>query len=314
MLARGRVEADVAQPRVDQRRPPFPASGRWPSGPRSPPTVGAVELLAIEQRHHGVAELHARNLPARGQVADGERVFARGGKVVQEADAAARAEGHAFLVDELRAGAVEAFGRQRDHHVGELAVGGGHGPRLRIAHGLLRHIARGGEILIEIGGRDLQVRGVVVEAVLARDRRGSSALTSTSSPSRSRTALAYSRWFRRRSGTRPGEACTCAASSRVSRKVMSPFDRFLVRTGLGAGRRHEACAQFAHGGFPHLRIAGQRVEGHRIECRATGPVGGVVAVVAVLLDEAPARVGFILRGRCLRGPQRARRGRERGQR
>ena len=65
-------------------------------------------------------------------------------------DAAARAEGHALFMEELRAGTSESLGLQRDHHVADVAVGGADGLGPNIAHGLLRHIARGGKILIQI--------------------------------------------------------------------------------------------------------------------------------------------------------------------
>ena len=103
------------------------------------------------------------------------------GKVVQEADAAARAERHAFLVDELRARAWQAFGCQRDDHVVLVAVGGAHRLAFAIAHGLLRHLARGGEVLVQVRRRHLQMRGVVVETFLALVG-GSSAVTSASRP------------------------------------------------------------------------------------------------------------------------------------
>src|SRR5690606_22827335 len=68
-----------------------------------------------------------------------------------------------------------------------------------------------------------------------------------------------------------------------------------------ARRRHEAGGQFANGGFPHLRVVGEVVEGHEVEGGAPGPVRGVVAIEAVLLDYGPALVGlFAGAGRCCR--------------
>ena len=99
-----RVEPDLAQPAVDlfDRRIQLlidrlvvgvTADGR------------AIELLAVEQRDDRVLELHPRHFARQRHVADRQFVFAVGREVVLDAEAAARAEGHALETMLLPAGA-----------------------------------------------------------------------------------------------------------------------------------------------------------------------------------------------------------------
>ncbi len=74
------------------------------------------------------------------------------------------------------------------------------------------------------------------------------------------------------------------------------IDLALIRLRL-VRRRHETAAQFANGLFPHLGILADAVGGHRVERYATGPIGRVVALAAILIEEGPFR-------RIVRGPVR----------
>ncbi len=63
-------------------------------------------------------------------------------------------------------------------------------------------------------------------------------------------------------------------------------ERRLIRLRL-ARRGHQPTAQFAYGLLPHLRVGRDVVGGHGVECDAARPVGAVVALGAVLLEQAP---------------------------
>ena len=127
---------------------------------------GAIELLAVEQRDHRVFEFHPRHFPRQRHVADRQLVVAVGREIVFDDEAAARAERHPFDVMLLPAGAGRARRRQRNHHVGGVAVGGRHGRRLGVADRLERDGPRGVDVLVDEIGRDLQGGGVVVEVAL----------------------------------------------------------------------------------------------------------------------------------------------------
>ena len=127
---------------------------------------GAIELLAVEQHDHRVLELHPRHFARQRHVADRELVVAVRREVVLDDEAAARAERHPFEPMLLPAGAGRARRRQRDHHVGDVAVGGQERLRLGVADRLERDGARGVDVLVDEVGRHLQRGGVVVEVAL----------------------------------------------------------------------------------------------------------------------------------------------------
>ncbi len=61
-----------------------------------------------------------------------------------------------------------------------------------------------------------------------------------------------------------------------------------MRVGLGISRwRHQPAAQLAHGLFPGLRVFGDALGRHGVECDAARPVRGVVALAAVFAEEVP---------------------------
>jgi hypothetical protein len=129
--------------------------------------VRAVELFAVEQHDDGVLELHARHFARERHVADRELVFAVGRKVVRDDEAAARAERQAGQMVLLPPRAGSAVRRQRDDHVGGVAVGGCDRQRLRIADGFERDRARGVDVLTDESRRHLQ--SVTVVVVVAAD-------------------------------------------------------------------------------------------------------------------------------------------------
>ncbi len=131
-----------------------------------PADMGAEELLAVQQCHNGVIEFHKRHVAPQRQVADRERVVPVRGKDVLATYAAARAKGHAVAIQLLVALAGVAAYLQRDHHVAQVAVRGGDRGSLGIAHGLCRNNARCIHVLIDVGGRHLQPRGIGVIAGL----------------------------------------------------------------------------------------------------------------------------------------------------
>ena len=127
---------------------------------------GSIELLAVEQRDHRVLEFHARHFARQRHVADRELVFALDREVVLDGEAAARTERHPFEAMLLPAGAGSAGRRQRDHHVGDVAVGDRLGGSFGVADRLERDGARGVDVLIHEIGRHLEGGGVGVEVAL----------------------------------------------------------------------------------------------------------------------------------------------------
>ena len=84
--------------------------------------VRAIELLAVEQRDR-CSRTPSAALRAPAPCRRWSARIRRRREVVFDAEAAARAEGHAFEAMLLAAGAGSALRRQRDHHVGDVAVG-----------------------------------------------------------------------------------------------------------------------------------------------------------------------------------------------
>ena len=138
------------------------------------------------------------------------------------------------------------------------------------------------------------MRGVVVEAILARIRRQQHAHVDAEAQEVAHGIGVFA-LVQSAQGHAAGRGLHLRGIEPRLEKVDESLHRLRVGARLRARRRHEAGAQFAYCGFPHFGIAGQRVERHGIEGRAAGPVGGVVAVVAEFLDETPTSVGLILR-------------------
>ena len=128
---------------------------------------------------------------------------------------------------------------------------------------------------------------------------GSQAVASMSSPSRSRTAYAYSRRFRRRSGTRPGAAVRGAGVD----LVLEPRDELGRGLAVGtprAGRRHQAAAQLADHLLGHLGVLAGLVGVEVVERQAADLGLVVVAAEAVLLISARCGVAAGVAGVCPR--------------
>ena len=75
---------------------------------------------------------------------------------------------------------------------------------------------------------------------------------------------------------------------RVDRGFKVTDDRVDVRLAglLLAGGGHQAAAELVDRGFPDFRLLGGIGEVHRVQGQASGPVRGVVALAAVVLDHA----------------------------
>ncbi len=72
--------------------------------------------------------------------------------------------------------------------------------------------------------------------------------------------------------------------------------------GLRLVRRgHEPPAQLAHRLLPDLGVLPDALRTHRVEGDTAGPIGRVVALAAVLVEESPLR-GLVRRGLCV-GPR-----------
>ncbi len=192
------------------------------------------------------------------------------------------------------------------------AIGGARRQRILVAHGLHHQYACGGDVLVHERGRDLQRRGDVVEAIARFIARQISA-GSTSMPSRSCTALAYSLRLRRCRPTLPGSECAAPTwSSRPSIHEMKAARGGFVGYLVAAGR-HLLAAQLAHGLLEHVDVVGDVLLGHGVERDATGPVLGVVALGAVAAEHIPAHRAAGMRGGSVGGQRRlAEAGREKG--
>ena len=195
---------------------------------------------------------------------------------------AARAERQAVTMHALRARAFDRVCR-------------GGRERLRVANRLRGDLVRGAEVLVHERRRNLQGRGDVVEAIVRfvsrQHRRGVDVevqqilhgvgVFATVQPMQADTADVR---MAGGGGVQAGLEIADEAS-----------DLLVVGLGL-AGRGHQAAAQAADGLLPRLGFSGDVVQGHRVEGDATGPVGRVVALETVLVDDGPVlllRVGGI---------------------
>ena len=137
-------------------------------------------------------------------------------------------------------------------------------------------------------------------AMLSKPSRGSSRGSrldaSTSMPSRSCTALAYSLRLSRCRPTWPGSSCSLPASSRLPSIQETSAARVVLSGTL-----------WPPGGICWLRSLrttfsktsmfwGMSRLGHGVEGNATGPVVGVVALGAVGAKQLPARLGRAMGG------------------
>ncbi len=295
VLAGGGVEPDPLQARID-RRHGVVENLVDPLVVGFAADLGAVELLAVEQRDDRVLELHARHFARQRHVADRQLVFAVGEERVLDAHAAARAERHALVVPLLGAGPVDAARRQRDDHVGDVAVGLHDRNRPRVADGVVRDGAGGVQVLIDERRRDLQGLRVVVVAVLdvvCGQQRGG---VDVQAEQIADGVLVFAPV----ETTERDAPDVLVRGGRVDR-VLEPaghLEHGLVVGALLASRRHEAAAQLADGLLPDLRVLGDRLGAHDVERHAPRPVLEVVAAHAVILQQAPVlgrRVGSIRR-------------------
>ncbi len=213
------------------------------------------------------------------EIRDGQRVFAVRREVVIDHDAAARAERQTVAMEALGArafGRVVRRGRQR----------------LRITERLSGDLLRGADVLIHERRRHLQGRRDVVEAVVrivtGQQRRGVDRQIDQIEH-RVRVLVTVQAMQADPSDMR------MRAGGRVQRSLEITHERRdlrLLRLRL-ARRRHQTTAQTADRLLPDVGIIGERVERHRIERDATRPVGRVVALEAVFLDEPPVLLGTV---------------------
>ena len=247
----------------------------------------AVELLAVEQRDHGVLELHPRHFARQRHVADRELVLTVRREIVFDDEAAARAEWHPFDVMLLPAGAGSAGGRQRDHHVGDVAVGRRLGQGLGVSDRLERDCARRVDVLVDEVGRDLQRGGVVVEVpldvVVGQPRLGVDV-----EPEQIADGVAVLATVE----TTQRHASRCAVGRRGVDLVLEPRHELgghLAIGALGPSRRHQATAQLANhllGDFGAL-VDVVQVQLRQRHAARLEPV--VVAGDTVLIDQRALR-------------------------
>ena len=250
--------------------------------------VGAVELLAVEQRHHGVARTPC-SAPARRErhVADGQHVLAVGRELRARPLMPPRVpNGMPSLYGCWLPAPGEALRRSEMIMFGDVAIRGRRSaPPSDRRPPAARSSARPRPHWSRKRRRHLQRFGVVVEAVLQRilrqpggriDRRaragraprsrirGGSGGAAAREPAYGSRSCAWS------SASRASSPCLCTVAASA-----------LLRCRR---RRHQAAAQFPDRGFPDLRILRHVIGGHRVERDAAGPVGRVVALDAIRLD------------------------------
>ncbi len=240
-----------------------------------PQVVGTAHRRAkhfptVDEDDQRVASLHRARIEIDAHIRNREPVLAVRGKVVPESHAAAGAERKPVDVGRL----IADF---------RLGIGGaghlGHG----FADGQSRRDARGGDILVEKGGRDAQRRGDVVEAVdfdLGRQEfRGveldAQQIVDGGSELRARQPL--NRHVAGDGGRRR------APSSVVFHPGHERVDLALFRLAASR-RRHQPAAQLAHGGFPDVGVLANGVEAQRVERHASGTDPRVMAPGAVRLE------------------------------
>ena len=199
-----------------------------------------------------------------------ELVFAVRREVVLDDEAAARAEGHPLETMLLPAGAGRAARRQRNHHVGGVAVGGRIGRRLGVADRLERDRARGVDVLVDEIGRHLQGGGVVVEVALdvVVGQQGCRVDVEPEQIADGvRVLAAIEAAQRHTSGLRSRRAGVDF--------VLEPRDecgRRLIVRAPGASRRHQTTAQLADHFLGNLGVLVDRVQiqfGQRQAARST---------------------------------------------
>jgi hypothetical protein len=262
----------------------------------------AIELLAVEQDDDRVLELHPRHFARQRHVTDRELVFAVCREIVFDDEAAARAEGHAFEVMLLPAGAGSAVRRQRNNHVGDVAVRRRLGQSFGVTDSFERDRARGVDVLVDEVGRDLKGGGVVVEVafdVVFRQPGGRVDVEPEQIAYGVCVLPAIEPAQRHTSGPALRGA---AVDSRLEPR--DEFSRGASIRALGASRRHETTAQLAD---HFLTDLGALVRVVQVQCRQRQaarlqPV--VVTADAVLIDQSRLRRGFgaqgSLRSVCLR--------------
>ena len=189
--------------------------------------------------------------------------------------------------------------RQRDHHVGNVAVGGRLGGRLRVADRLERNGARRVDVLVDEVRRDLQGRGVVIEValdvVVGQPGRGVDVEPEQIADRVSVLAAIE---------TTQRDASRLALHRRGVDLVLEPRHelggRVTIRP-LCASRRHQTTAQLADHFLGNFGALARRVQ---IQCRqrqATRFEPVVVAGHAVLIDERALR-GLRCGSRRVHGP------------
>ncbi len=201
-------------------------------------------------------------------------------KIVVDQDSAARAERQPFD--------VLALGQVR-RNLNALADG----RDFRIAH---RQALTSREAAKYASSSDGETRNTsaILSKPLLSSSAGSSAETSTFSPSKSRIALAYSVRFSRCSAERPGSGMRRPG---LIERRLEPGDQ-PVDLGLFRPRhalwRHHATAQLAHHLFPRLGMFAGMIDVQLVQHQPGGFGFFVVAGDAVLIDQC------VLRRWCLR--------------
>ncbi len=192
------------------------------------------------------------------------------GNVVVDDDAAARAERQARQPAFLRA----VVGDAKRVDVDE---------RRRRADGEAADLVGGARDSARAASAKASARRRCCRSRSSRRRRAAAQPTSTSTASRSRTALRYSLRFRRWNGTvRPGSGDSRGRAIELALEPRQRAAAFRSAVGPRAAvvRRHHAGLELAHDVLPDGRVGADVVEVERLERQVGRPLCVVVAVEA----------------------------------
>ena len=232
--------------------------------------VDLKDLAAVDQHHQRVVELHALDPQRMRHVTDVELVFAIGREDMIDHHAATRTQRQTLNVGQVFAALV-------------VDVGRAHRACRRVAHGQHSDVARRGQILIEKRRRHLQHFGDVVEAVavvVLRQQRSRVQVQVEQIAHGIGVFAAVEAVQRHLTGINAtGRGFVDAAFQPAHQLGHLRFGRARL-----TGRRHEAPTGAIEDLFPDLGIGRNGVGAHRVEGQAAGPIVGVVAVDAVLVE------------------------------
>src|SRR5690606_38196349 len=236
-----------------------------------PADVRAEHLLAVDEHDERMPGLHSARIETDREVLEREPILPVGGERIDEAGAAAAAEGHA--VD------VGALILVRRRNIGRRNLG------LRLADGKMRGRARQIEVLLDECRRRAERGGDVREAVDLDLRRQILRRVDLDAEE----ILDGFRELRAVEALGRNVADPAILGALVDRVLEPPYQRIDVGLlGLtGARRRHQTAAQLRDRTLENLGVLGHGLRSQTLEAEVSGAIERVVAIGAVGLEQSP---------------------------